>query len=174
MTMGRVINGPPSDGQQVRNWQQIQKITFGVKYFVLAGAAFYLFRNIVGNFFKREEHSDLFQQARGRLDLYEGFNPCTYVIQGSLQLRAISILLNVPKALISSGNGEFFVFLNRMAGPYALLILSAISVISRNGSTSAATVFNSPAFFQGSNKFFQIFKGHRAPLIIIYLFQIFI
>ena len=52
---------------------------------------------------------------------------------------------SVPNWLISSGCRAPFGFSNRSAGPPALTVRSTISVISRSGSTSAATRTSSPS-----------------------------
>ena len=51
---------------------------------------------------------------------------------------------SLPNWLISTGRSEPITFRNSSAGPPAFITRSAISVISRWGSTGASTSINSP------------------------------
>ena len=72
---------------------------------------------------------------------------------------AISIRRKLPKALIISGNTEPLIFSKSSAGPWVLLIRSAISVTSNTGSTSSEILFSSPSDSSFLINSFVFFKG---------------
>ena len=125
--------------------QRVEVDVVAREHDLLARAAAHGLRPRVGDRLQLLQAAHLVDEPLRRLHLEHVLEPARRRRRARSTPKARHIRRSVPNWLISSGCREPLTFSNRSAGPPALTMRSTISVISRSGSTSAATRTSSPS-----------------------------